>query len=632
MSKTAPTHRRSPDANTLTRRASFDAKSFDSNARTFTAVISSGSAVKRRDPFDGSLYNEALAVTPSSVRLDRARSGVVPLLNSHRASTLDDQIGVVTDVRIEGGQLVADIRLSPSDAGKAVAAAIEAGTPPNISIGYVVHNMTEGVASRDAIPTHTATDWELLEVSLVPIPADPQTFIRSHKGNNMPIDESIEIDDDNEQETEYSKRNQPRAMSDRDARAAYDIAARAHLPAEFARQHIEQGVTLAQFRTLVFNKLADAADRTQTSSIRSDETFDNPNFLNRTIEDVLYARMAGKPVEGAAREMAGRTLLDLGTMVLQSRGERVSWSSRAQIADHVMQRSGGYHTTSDFPILLQGAGQRVLRDAYQAAETPLKLLARRRTAVDFRPMTSAQLSEAPQLLEVGEAGQIKYGSRSESKEVGSVKTYARLFSISRNALINDDLDAFGNSARDWGKSAAETEAGLLVALLTANNGDGPTLSDGNPVYKTTRGNKASVGSAITVDALGDGRQALRNMKGLDGKTPINAIPKHLVVGSAKETEAEQVLAAIAAAHVDDVNPFSGKMALHVEPRLAGNAWRLFADPSQVSSIVIAYLNDLAGPQLAVQEGWTTLGAEFRAVLDFGCWMEDWRGTYLNPGN
>ncbi len=126
----------------------------------------------------------------------------------------------------------------------------------------------------------------------------------------------------------------------------------------------------------------------------------------------------------------------------------------------MMQRAGGYHTTSDFPVLLQNAGDRVLRDAYQSAETPLKLLARRRSAVDFRPMTSTQLSEAPRPLEVGEAGNIKYGSRSESKEVGTVKTYARLFSVSRNALINDDLNAFGNSARDWGRSAAETEADL----------------------------------------------------------------------------------------------------------------------------------------------------------------------------
>jgi hypothetical protein len=121
------------------------------------------------------------------------------------------------------------------------------------------------------------------------------------------------------------------------------------------------------------------------------------------------------------------------------------------------------------------------------------------------------------------------------------------------------------------------------------------------------------------------------MTDIDGKTLLNLVPRHLVVGSAKETEAEQVLHELSAVQVDEVNPFAGKLSLHVESRLPGNAWRLFADPGQIATIVIAYLAGREGPQLDMQEGWSTLGVEFRAVLDFGCAMQDWRGTYLNPG-
>ncbi len=110
-------------------------------------------------------------------------------------------------------------------------------------------------------------------------------------------------------------------MSDRDARTAYDVAARANLPADFARRHIDRGVSLREFRDLVFDKLASDADRDQTGGIGvNDQTFENPRFLERSIEDVLYARMAGKPAEGAAREMAGHTILDLGSMLLKARG------------------------------------------------------------------------------------------------------------------------------------------------------------------------------------------------------------------------------------------------------------------------------------------------------------------------
>jgi hypothetical protein len=48
-------------------------------------------------------------------------------------------------------------------------------------------------------------------------------------------------------------------------------------------------------------------------------------------------------------------------------------------------------------------------------------------------------------------------------------------------------------------------------------------------------------------------------------------------------------------------------------------------------IVIAYLNREQGPMLETREGRSTLCAEFRAVLDFRCGIEDFRGTYLNAG-
>ncbi len=624
------------------RRAELSAGSYDSKSGSFTAIAATSTPVQRR--IFGETVLEILSMRPESVRLDRFRSGRAPLLDSHRVGSIADQIGVITGARIERDQLIVSVKLSDrnDDRMKQIRADLAGGVIRNVSVGYSVH-ASEETTSADGNAVITRTDWEPAELSLVSIPADPQAHIRSMKGKNMdktainddtdtrdadPI-ETVALASDDESDIPQVRRT----MSDRHAREAYTIAARAGFSAEFARLHIDSGVTLKEFRTIIVNEKANEAHRSRTVSFaphqREERSFGNPEFLGQSIEQALYARMTGKPPEGVARELMGRSLLDLGAMLLQANGERVSWANREALASQILTRS--YHTTSDFPVLLTGAGNRVLLDAYKAAECPLKRLARRRNAADFRPLSLVKLSEAPRLQKVGESGEVTYGSRSEAKEGFKVETFARIFSLSRQAIINDDLGAFADSNMAWGRAAAETEADLLVSLFTANAGDGIDLDDGDPIYATGRKNKAAAGAVINVTTLGAARQAMRETKGLDGKTPIGVTPKHLVVGPAKETEAEQVLAAIAAAQVADANPFSGKLTLHVEPRFIGNAWRIFADPAELATIVIAYLNGREGPALEMREGWSTLGAEFRAVLDFGCGIAEWRGTYLNPG-
>lgn len=634
MKENDATRRRSPArSETYVRRAPTRGTTFNAEDGTFSAVIATGTPVLRRD-FDGD-YFEILSITPKAIRLDRLQSGAAPVLDSHRSGSTRDQIGIVTDVRIEAGRLVADAQLSPRDDVKGIAADLAAGTSPNVSVGYRVHASVEGNDPQGR-RTVTVTDWEPFEISLVAIPADPNTHIRNMEGT-ISMDDENQIDDTTTDSTRSGSDHR-----DQDSRRAlefYEIAARHRLPAEFARGHITAGSTVREFRLAALEERAAIASRVTISSRSGDEnhaTLDNPDFLARSIEGALVARMTGQRPEGASAELMGRTLLDMGAMLVQARGERPAWGNRDRLATQVMERSmGGMLATSDFPNLLTTSGNRVLNEAYRAAQTPLMGLAKRRDAVDFRALTTIKLSEAPRLSEVKEGGEVTHGSRSEAKESFKLKTYAKIFSLSRQAIINDDLGAFADSNAAFGRAAAQTEADLLVSLLTANSGNGVNLDDGNPLYGTgaTRGNKAAAGAAIGIATLNAARQALRGMKDIDGKTPINVTPKHLVVGPAKETEAEQFLATTLYPNQNSaVNPFAGKILVSVDPRLTGNAWRLFADPAEIATIMVAYLNGADGPMVETRLGWDVLGLEVRAVLDFGCGVNDFRGTYLNPGD
>lgn len=124
---------------------------------------------------------------------------------------------------------------------------------------------------------------------------------------------------------------------------------------------------------------------------------------------------------------------------------------------------------------------------------------------------------------------------------------------------------------------------------------------------------------------------MRTVKGLDGRTIINAVPKYLIVGPELETFAEKLLAAIYATKSEDVSAFSGRLSLVVEPLPTGRGWYLLADPASVPALQYGYLAAAQGVQIQRQEAWDTLGLKYRAFLDFGCGWLDWRGAYHSEG-
>ncbi|RXH36636.1 hypothetical protein XH99_06625 [Bradyrhizobium nanningense] len=85
--------------------------------------------------------------------------------------------------------------------------------------------------------------------------------------------------------------------------------------------------------------------------------------------------------------------------------------------------------------------------------------------------------------------EVRQGARTESVESFKLKTCARFLSITRQAIINDDLNDADSDAA-FGRASAQTEANLLYSAFTANGGTGVNLADDGPLYGTgaTRGN------------------------------------------------------------------------------------------------------------------------------------------------
>lgn len=655
------------------REAAIDATTLDPEKRTFEVVWTTGAEVTRRDFWTGERWIEALEVSDKAIRLDRLNSGRAAVLDSHDSWSLDSVLGVVERAWIKGGEGRAQIRLSEREDVAGIVSDIAGGIICNISCGYITHSLAEEM--RDGMKVRRATDWEPVEISFVPVPADPDAGMRSAPQGaalypciitraapttqEIPM-ETIDSAAGNPPVDDTTTRAAPPVappapapapslapvvdLSAERARSAeiMTLAQRHAMPAEFAPKHIADGSTVDAVRGLILDDLAKRSGETrQTPHIRV--TRDEGDTIRRAVESAIRLRAnpgsvkPDSPEFEMARSWRGMSLIEMGrSYVEETMGVRLRGLNRREQATVLLglELRAGMHSTSDFPNLLANVASKRLRDAYLAAPQNWKLISRQSNSPDFKTKSVVQLSNLPQFKQVRESEEFEYAGLSEGVESYALLTYGRIVAITRQALINDDLGAFDRIPTLLGRAAAEKEAAIVWSLLTTNSGLGQTMNDGFNLFdNTNHGNYTSSGTAISVASLDIGRQAMRTQTGLaeEDPDPLNLMPKFLIVSPARETVAQQFLATIIPALNSSVNPFANSLTQITEARLSGNGWYLVADPATIDTIEYAYLEGEEGLYTEQRIGFEVDGIEVKGRIDFAAHVIDWRGFYKNAG-
>lgn len=156
------------------------AASFDEAANTVEVIWTTGATVRRYDWRTGGYVDEQLVVEPQAIRLDRLNGGA-PFLNTHDAWSLDSVIGAVVrnSVTIAKGQGSATIQLSRAPSHADIVQNIRDGIIQNVSVGYRIHAIEKTEGEEGDVPLWRVVDWEPLEISAVPIGADPGARARA---------------------------------------------------------------------------------------------------------------------------------------------------------------------------------------------------------------------------------------------------------------------------------------------------------------------------------------------------------------------------------------------------------------------------------------------------------------------
>ena len=316
------------------------------------------------------------------------------------------------------------------------------------------------------------------------------------------------------------------------------------------------------------------------------------------------------------------SLIDLARHNVERRGLNLQGMSKSEIAYRAM------HSTSDFPLLLSNIARKTLMAGYEAEEQTWRPLARQRNLPDFKQST--ELMVAGQLIpeEILEGGEYKAATIKEADQSWNLKTYAKKIKVTRQLIINDDLDALGRIPQMIGRGMSLLESNVMWALLTGN----PTMGeDGKALFHADHDNTGA--GAIGETALSDARQALRTQTDLAGNR-VNLRPRYLVVPTALETAAQKQLTSVVANTTGDVNIFAGSLGIIVEPRLddaSSTVYYVTADPAQVNMMVYGYLEGESGPQVYTEDERDPDGTCIYARLDFGASVLDHRGFYKSTG-
>lgn len=664
-----------------TRVATLVPSTYNDAEGTVEVIWTTGARRRAFDWWNDTMYEEELVVDANSVDMTRFDAGVVQVLDGHRVyGGVSSILGVAQRGWIDGGEGRALLRMSQRPELAGIVSDIKAGIIRSISFGYSVerYEITRAQDRTDGInlPLYRAVAWTPQEISFVTVPADPQAQTRGQAADpsarngaqkglpcefvraSAPINSRQETSMPQTADTTTGAAPaSPAAITTTQApaavepqRAAADQANVAADITELCTRHnvpslaaglIRSGKTLDDARSTVLEELArrDAASGGHTN-VRVETVRDEAQTRMEGMQEALMSRVdARAKLTDNGRQFRGMSLLELGRDMLHAHGVNTRGLDKMSLATRMLTfRSGtGMNTTSDFSSLMANVANKRLRTGYEENPGTYTRWARRApNAPDFKSISVVQLSAMPDLLQVNEHGEFKYGTMKDGGETYSLLTFGRIVSLSRQAVINDDLRSFDRLITGFGGSSARLENRLVYAQLTAN----AAMADGAALFEaTTHKNLGTgAGSALQFSALTAGRTAMRLQKGLQSEE-LNLAPAFLIAPAALEQTAYQLTSSqYVPAKQSDVNEFraGGRTALEpiIEPILDANsatAWYLAAQNSQVDTVEYCYLDGAEGPVVESEMGFEVDGISFKCREDFATKTIDHRGLYKANG-
>lgn len=400
--------------------------------------------------------------------------------------------------------------------------------------------------------------------------------------------------------------------------------------------YIQDGKTIEEVRTAVLDHLKRNGAPVPLRII-SDE---GDKFRERA-SDALMMRSGQEvktPAEGA-RQLMGMSLRDLAVECLAREGENISSLVRMDRSElYYLVCRQFYNPTSAFPAILDSTIRKSIVHVYNHVPTTFEFFTTKGSLSDFKETADHEyiLGGLGDFERVPENGEIKADKlRTEKLPGRKLDTYAKQFSMTRQAFINDDIGFLTEVPGQYAMKAKKTIDKQVYSLLFNNK----VIFDGKQLFCKDHNNLMETASEPTQVSIQEIILQMQGQKDPFGDA-IYVTPKTIIVPVGYEFKLAVIFnsAQVPGSNYNDYNPMRNYPLNIVQSpmlnALAKNGacpWFMAADPSSVRGIQVDYLNGQEMPMIRRMETPGTLGFVWDVYTDWGIAVRDFRGLAMNPG-
>lgn len=555
--------------------------------------------------------------------LTRFENGIAPVLFNHHR---DEIIGKIKNITFENQRVNAEIVLDDDEKSESVFKKIQSGSLRGVSVAYKRLQVTRIEASEETAitfmgrtyteRTDVTTLWELLEISIVSVPADNDTGV----GRDLTDDNSITVkallpkENTNKKENKKMGENvatpvvnveQERELAikaERErAKSIMDMCGTFNIEQDKQNDYIERGLSVEEARKEVMEIIA---QRQKPSNIQFGES--ETEKVRSAISTALGVKYGvierdSKEAEGT-HKYANLSLRSIAEECLEREGKR---GVRFESIDQVWERAMG---SGSFLGVMDDFANKVKLASYKEQSFIWKNFVSFGQNNDFKPNYKYEmgLDGLPTLM-AHESAEFKYQEVGDARVSTLIHTFGKAIRLTREIFINDALGQVKDAiAMQSGGFHRLKEIIFFQTLAKVSFG---------AKYKNV-----ATGKGINEAVYDELAQLMMKQKDINNEGFVGVAPSFILAPVNQRMEHKRLLNSTAQVGQNNpgvVNTVQGEYTLFVSPYLSGNEYYAIARPSQMRGIEYTTLGGNDGIQSRTVVPSAYLGIEYQMWTDFG---------------